>query len=159
MASPGAAVVAQTPALTVGTPGTISSCKHLDNKANTFHIFTAGHVVYRGDNSFNANQADNYQAQFFTPAKEVAESQYGKLVLKFTLKKEVKLLRLDKNAEGFHDWLKTTKNVEDNDKTILYKNFGYPGKIQDELMFYGNYRKKVITKKVRANSCPALNQR
>lgn len=126
MASPGAAVVAGTHTLTASTPGKISTSTHLNHKANTFHFFPAGHVVYRGDNSFNANQADNYQAQFFTPAKEVAESQYGKLVLKFTLKKEVKLLRLDKNAEGFHDWLKTTKNVEDQHKTILYKNFGYP---------------------------------
>lgn len=126
MASPGAAVVAGTHTLTASTPGKISTSTHLNHKANTFHFFPAGHVAYRGDNSFNANQADNYQAQFFTPAKEVAESQYGKLVLKFTLKKEVKLLRLDKNAEGFHDWLKTTKNVEDQHKTILYKNFGYP---------------------------------
>ncbi|MDP3189315.1 hypothetical protein, partial [Limnobacter sp.] len=76
MASPGAAVVAGTHTLTASTPGKISTSTHLNHKANTFHFFPAGHVVYRGDNSFNANQADNYQAQFFTPAKEVAESQY-----------------------------------------------------------------------------------
>lgn len=127
MASPGSAVVAETNTLTVGTPGKISTTQDpINNKKNDIHLFKKGLITYRGDNSFEISKANSYQAQFFALKKEVAESQYGKLVLKFTLKKDLKLLRLDKNAEGFHHWLKTTKNVEEQDKTILYKNFGYP---------------------------------
>ena len=89
-------------------------------------MFPKGHIVYRGDNSFNPAKAHGYQPQFFTPEQDVAKSQYGELVLKFTSTREIKLLRLDKNAEGFHDWLKNTAHFADSDKQILHKNFGYP---------------------------------
>lgn len=123
----GSGVVPRTHASTIGTPGTTSAeADPINQQQNDIHKFPKGLVTYRGDNSYSPQHAKSYCAQFFTLEKEIAESQYGKLVLKFKLKQDIRLLRLDKNAEGFHDWLKKTDQFTDNDKNILYQNFGYP---------------------------------
>jgi hypothetical protein len=109
------------------TPGQITAVKDPTNqRINDIHIFTKGLTTYRGDNSFKPGQATHYSAQFFTFERQVAQNQYGKLVLKFKLQKDIQVLRLDKNAEGFHHWLKNTNRFSQSEKDILYENFGYP---------------------------------
>jgi hypothetical protein len=113
--------------ITAGTPGRVSTVQDPSSRqTNDIHVFPKGLTTYRGDNSFKPNEARTYRAQFFTLEKQVAQNQYGKLVLQFKLQKDIKVLRLDKNAEGFHHWLKNTKQFKKGDKDILYNNFGYP---------------------------------
>lgn len=120
-------VVPRTKASTIGTPGTTSAeADPISQIQNDIHKFPKGLVTYRGDNSYNPRSSTSYSAQFFTLEREIAESQYGELVLKFELNQDIRLLRLDQNSEGFHDWLKKTDQFTDNDKNILYQNFGYP---------------------------------
>ena len=74
----------------------------------------------------------------------MATKIYGPQVLKFTAQVDVKLLRLDRNADGFHLWLKNTdsKEFSQAQKDILYSNFGYPRDGSDGAAANGQLRSR-----------------
>lgn len=110
----------------VSTPGRVSaSADPFNHLMNDIHTFPVGLTTYRGDNSFNGKQVNHYSAQFFTLNNEVS-AQYGALKLEFKLQREINVLRLDQNAEGFHHWLKNASKYDQDEINILYENFGYP---------------------------------
>lgn len=126
------------------TPGRVSTVKDPSTqRVNDIHVFTKGLAAYRGDNSFDPQRATDYSAHFFTLHSHVAESQYGPLVLKFKLTRDIKLLRLDKNADGFHHWLQGTSQFSSSDKEILYRNFGYPKSNSESAISNGQARPRV----------------
>lgn len=127
----GSGVVPRTHASTIGTPGTTSAeADPINQQQNDIHKFPKGLVTYRGDNSYSPQHAKSYCAQFFTLEKEIAESQYGKLVLKFKLKQDIRLLRLDKNAEGFMIGLKKPISLLTTIKTFCTKTLVIPKPIK-----------------------------
>lgn len=86
---------------------------------NDYYELKTDEELYRGDDR-NIDIKD-YHPRFFTHEEKYAKV-YGKIIYKFTVKKDLKLLAVDKNINNF--FKKSSPEI----KTILRENYGYESK-------------------------------
>ena len=86
------------------------------NDGNDYYELKKDTKLYRGDDrAINVNE---YKPKFFVKDIEHTEA-YGKIIYRFEVKEDLKLLAIDKNIKHFYN------NAPENIKTILKENYGY----------------------------------
>ena len=86
------------------------------NDGNDYYELKKDTKLYRGDDrAINVNE---YKPRFFVKDIEHTEA-YGKIIYRFEVKEDLKLLAIDKNIKHFYN------NAPENIKTILKENYGY----------------------------------
>ena len=86
------------------------------NDGNDYYELKKDTKLYRGDDrAINVNE---YKPRFFVKDIEHTEA-YGKIIYRFDVKEDLKLLAIDKNIKHFYN------NAPENIKTILKENYGY----------------------------------
>tara|TARA_Y100000991_G_C21955695_1_gene341964 strand:+ start:515 stop:1531 length:1017 start_codon:yes stop_codon:yes gene_type:complete len=96
--------------------------KFLDLKndgKNDYYELKTKEKLYRGDD--RNIDIKNYYPRFFTNEEKYAKV-YGKIIYKFIVNKDLKLLAVDKNIKDFYD------NSPTNIQNILKDNYGYESK-------------------------------
>jgi len=86
------------------------------NDGNDYYELKKGTKLYRGDDrNIDVNE---YKPRFFVKDIEYTKA-YGKIIYRFAVKEDLKLLAIDKNIKAFYN------NAPENIKTILKENYGY----------------------------------
>ena len=86
---------------------------------NDYYILEEGKTIYRGDD--RNIDIKKYYPRFFTHEEKYAKV-YGKIIYKFKVNKDLKLLAVDKNIKEFYE--KSLPEIQQ----ILLENYGYESK-------------------------------
>lgn len=94
------------------------------DKDNQFYLLIKGTTLYRADD--NKIHTSSYKPRFFGISQKGVQS-YGKIVYKFTTKKDLKLLAIDKNI------VNVFQQSPENIKNIFRRQYGYNESNQDRI--------------------------
>ena len=102
------------------TPNTGFLKLEYGNDGNQYYVLEATTELYRGDD--RDIDIENYYPRFFTHEEKYA-NVYGKIIYKFTVKKDLKLLAVDRDIKSFYN-----DEADVDIKRILRDNYGYESK-------------------------------